>query len=552
MTGGAGWLNEQGRPARGRLVLTVALGEAAGILLVGQTAFLVRIVDGALFRHAAFSSLLPAFSAILLLICARAIATWASRRAGASCASIVKTGIRTTLLSRLREAGPLTLAGMRAGEIAHTTVDAVEAFEPYYARYLPQRAVASLFPFTILAVVFPLDWLSGLILLLTAVFLPLSMVVIGEEAHERNRRLWGTLARLSGRFLDVLQGLTTVRMFDAAGREARAIEAASEESRTLTLSVLRVAFLSSFMLELISAVSIAIVAVVCGLRLLAGSMSFFPAYFILLLAPEYFLTLRQLGTFYHSRMEAVSAAEKIRELLATPAAGGVASAGTERRAAGTGPARVVFRDVAFSYGERRILESVTLRVEPGEQVVLSGASGAGKSTLLALLLGFAVPQAGRVEIDGARLDSLDIRAWRERVGWLPQKPTLFHGTLRMNLTLGRAGATEAELDRAVQQSRVAEFLPRLPRGLDTPIGESGQGLSVGQAQRVALARLFLRDPGLVLLDEPTAHLDAESAALVSEGIRDLCAGRTTILVTHDPAGLGRVLSLQAGRLEEGA
>jgi ABC-type transport system involved in cytochrome bd biosynthesis fused ATPase/permease subunit len=280
-------------------------------------------------------------------------------------------------------------------------------------------------------------------------------------------------------------------------------------------------------------------------------MSFFPAYFILLLAPEYFLTLRQLGTFYHSRMEAVSAAEKIRELLETPTGGGVQAAG-RGGAAGSGPPLVALRDVSFSYGERRILESVSLRLEPGEHVMITGPSGAGKSTLLALLLDFAAPAGGRIEIDGTALRGLDVQAWRERVAWLPQRPTLFHGTLRMNLTVGREGATEAELERAIRLARVAEFLPGLPKGLDTRLGEGGQGLSVGQSQRVALARLFLRDPGLVLLDEPTAHLDAESAALVSEGIRDLCAGRTTILVTHAPAGGGRVLSLQAGRLTESA
>ncbi len=556
MTGSAGWLRQQGAPARGRLALTVALGESAGILLMAQTALLVGVVDGALFRHTAFSELLPRLLVVLALIAFRAAAVWGTKKAGFACASTVKTALRSALVRRLRVIGPLALAGMRAGEIAHTAVDAVEAVDAYYSRYLPQRAIASLLPFTILAVVFPLDWILGLILVLTAVFLPLSMVVIGEEAHERNRRLWGTLARMSGRFLDVLQGLATVRMFDAAGREAREIEKASDQYRLLTLSVLRIAFLSSLMMELISAVSIAIVAVVCGVRLLSGSISFFPGYFILLIAPEYFLTLRQLGTFYHSRMEAVSAAEQIRGLLETPIADGATSPASGRSAgpgvlAGPGGPAVVFRGVRFSFSERIILDGVSFAVAPGEHVALMGASGAGKSTILALLLGFAVPDGGTIEIDGQPLESLDLDSWRGRVGWLPQRPTMFYGSLRQNMVLGHESATDQEVQRAIRGAQIDEFLPRLPRGLDSSVGEGGQGLSVGQAQRVALARLFLRQPALVLLDEPTAHLDAESAALVSRGIAELCAGRTTILVTHRgnaAAAMARTLALEGGRI----
>jgi ATP-binding cassette subfamily C protein CydD len=427
---------------------------------------------------------------------------------------------------------------MRAGEIAHTAVDAVEALEAYYARYLPQRAIASLLPFTILAVVFPLDWISGLVLVLTAVFLPLSMIVIGDEAHERNRRLWAKLALMSGRFLDVLQGLATVRMFGAAAREAQEIERTSNEYRVLTLSVLRVAFLSSFMLELISAVSIAIVAVISGLRLLHGSMSFRPGYFILLIAPEYFLTLRMLGTFYHSRMDAVSAAEQIRAFLETPVGPlqdgqGVQEPHQARARARTPPA-VTFSDVHFSYTAAPLLSGVSFSMGAGEHLAVAGPSGAGKSTLFALLLGFAAPRQGSVLIDGLPLGGMDMGEWRSRIAWLPQKPTLFPGTVRDNIVLGRHGATKEEIEWAVLMAHVDEFLARLPDGVDTVIGEGGQGLSVGQRQRVALARLFLRTPSLVLLDEPTAHLDTASALMVTQGIRVLAHGRTTILVSHTP------------------
>jgi ATP-binding cassette subfamily C protein CydD len=316
------------------------------------------------------------------------------------------------------------------------------------------------------------------------------------------------------------------------------------------------------MLELISSVSIALVAILSGLRLLSASMQFAPGYFILLIAPEYFLTLRTLGTFYHSRMEAVSAADQVRALLQTgqlrrfsqspPPAG----ASARRTAARRGPAArhartVAFDGVSFAYDARPILDEVTFSVGDREHVAVLGASGAGKSTLLSLLLGFAEPDRGRLLIDGQDLRELDNRAWLDTVAWLPQRPTLFHGTLRENIILGRPSAGDREIQEAIRLSHASEFIERMPAGLHTRVGEGGQGLSMGQIQRVALARLFLRDPGLVLLDEPTAHLDAESERLVNAGILSLTEGRTTVLVTHRPApGVDRVLVLTAGRIRE--
>ncbi len=541
MTGISGWLRYRASPVRGGVASAVALGELSGILLVLQTGLLARIVDAVIFRHSPVAPLLPLFAAALGAIVLRAAAAAGAKRIGAACASRVKKELRAECVTHIERIGPLALAGMHAGEIAHVTVDAVEALDAYVSKYLPQRAIASLLPFTILAVVFPLDWISGLVLVLTAVFLPLSMIVIGDQAHERNQRLWARLALMSGRFLDILQGLATVRIFGAARREAAEIERASREYRALTMSVLRVAFLSSFMLELISAVSIAIVAVISGFRLLQGTMAFSPAYFILLVAPEYFLTLRTLGTLYHSRMEAMSAAEQIRAFLERGPLEKPEPAGSRRIS--RAPA-ISFRDVVFSYGIAPVLAGLSLEIGSGEHAALTGASGAGKSTLLALLNRFATPGQGTIEIDGVPLQELDIQEWRKVIAWLPQRPTLFHGSVRDNVRLGRRDASEGDIRNALTLAR-AEEIP-----LDAPVGEAGQGLSTGQAHRVALARLFLRSPLLVLLDEPTAHLDAESAALVSESIGELSRGRTTILVTHraeSTAGMGRLVEINGGK-----
>ncbi|HUJ75152.1 MAG TPA: ABC transporter transmembrane domain-containing protein, partial [bacterium] len=422
--GGAGssaWLRAYASTVRRQLAAAVVLGELSGILFIAQTGLLARVADAAIFRHEGLAVLLPWFGAALAVILARAALTAAARRAASACASSVKRDLRRRCFRRLETLGPVALAGMRAGEISHIAVDGVQALEGYFSRYLPQRAVAALLPFTILAVVFPLDWISGLVLVLTAVFLPISMVVIGDQAHERNQRLWARLAQMSGRFLDILQGLSTVRMFGAARREAAEIERSSNEYRVLTLSVLRVAFLSSFMLELISAVSIAIVAVISGFRLLHGTMEFGSAWFILLAAPEYFLTLRALGTFYHSRMEAMSASEQIAAFLGSsePSPGDEdtrppAPAQPTARAEAIAP-DLVIQEVSFSYGASRVLSGLSLRVAAGEHVALSGPSGSGKSTLISLLLRFALPQAGAILVDGRPLADLGLAEWHRRI-----------------------------------------------------------------------------------------------------------------------------------------
>jgi ATP-binding cassette, subfamily C, bacterial CydD len=560
MDEGLSWLRERGRVSTGHLARSVALGEAGGIALVLQAALMAAIGKGAMMEGKGPSELWPLFAWLLAVILLRALFLRGSRREAFECSSAVKMTVRSELIDALRRVGPLALVRMRSGETAQVVLDAVEGLEAYYSGYLPQRAAAALLPFTILAAVFPLDWISGLALVLTAAFLPLSMILIGEEAQARNQRLWASLARISGRFLDSLRGMETVKIFGAARREAAEIERSSEEYRLATMSVLRIAFLSSFMLELIAAVSIAIVAVVAGLRLLSGSMDFAPAYFILLVAPEYFLSLRALGAQYHARTGALAAAERIRGLLEILPTAPDAKPGTDLgTGTGTGlgaslgfPTRptvptgtkgaaadgqrhgasLSFEAVSFSYPGRPVLDGLSFSVLPGERVALVGPSGSGKSTVISLLLGFAAPSSGRLLFDGREHRLLGREELCSEIAWLPQRPTMFRGSIRSNIGLGREGASDEEIEEAAELAEVLRFARDLPRGLDSPIGEGGSGLSVGQAQRVALARLFLRSPRLVLLDEPTAHLDPESEALVNTAIAALGSGRSLVLASH--------------------
>lgn len=572
----AGWLASKSKGVRRELFVAIAFGEIAGLLLIVQTALLVRIASGAIFHGLALGALEVPVAALLLVILARVVVSGASRRAAFWCSASVKQAIRGEIVTHLAAVGPIRLIGERAGEIANTTVDGVEALDAYYARYLPQRAIASLLPLTVLAAVFPLDWISGVTLFFTALFIPVLMVLIGREAHERNQRLWSKISRMSSSFLDLLQGIATLKMFGAARREVEVIAATAEEYRTTTMGVMRIAFASALMLELVSTVSIAIVAITSGLRMLAGSMPFATGYFILLLAPDYFLTLRSLGTQYHARMEAAGAAEQILKLLKLPVAAGAATAGARASGAATAgartgpsatdsvhgelralrPPRIVLHEVSAPYpgaDSADALHHVSLEIPPGARAAIVGPSGAGKSTLLSLLLGFLPPREGEVLIDGVPLDAIARRKWLSRVAWLPQRPTLFLGTVEENIRLARPDASREEVESAARSANADEFIRKLPRGYATPVGERGQGLSGGQIQRIALARLFLRPAEVLLLDEPTAHLDHESAALAMEAIGRLSAGKSVLFATHRLDGVEEanvIYVVESGRIVE--
>jgi len=524
------WLRGQARLARRPISLAVALGVVSGFLLIPQAWCLAHAVNAVVLDHAALAEVLPWLLPLPVIFLLRFLILRASEQVAMRAAILVKETVRSDFVRHLQALGPAYLQGRHSGELAMAAVDGIDALEPYYARYLPHMAVVASVPLSILAFVFPLDWISGLVLLISAPLIPAFMILIGGGAERLNQRKWRQLARMSAHFLDVLQGLTTLKLFNASRREAQLIARISDDYRKSTMAVLRVAFLSALALEFFATVSIAVVAVLIGFRLLHAQMGFEAGFFILLLAPEFYLPLRALGAHYHARMEAIGAAERIVEVLDAPL-----PRTTQARAL-LPPMREIevrFEDVHFSYEPgREALHGASFRLGAGCVTALVGPSGAGKSTVLNVLLGFVQVQRGRVTVAGHDLDQLDPEHWPNHVAWVPQRPHLFRGSVLDNIRMFDGSIGFAAVRSAARQAHAEEFIDLLPQGYETEVGERGQNLSGGQAQRLALARAFLKDAPVLLLDEATANLDSETEMLVTEATAHLSRGRTVLVVAH--------------------
>ena len=548
--------------ARPYLVITVALGLAGTGLILAQAGLLARALAGAA-RGDAAAALAATLTALLVVVAARAAVSYGGEVAALRAAAAVKSQLRRALTARSLRPGPAWLAGQRAGEIATLSTRGLDGLDSYFARYLPQLVLAVLVPIAVLARVAAADWISAVIIALTLPLIPLFTVLVGWHTKTQTRRQWRLLAALGGHFLDVVEGLPTLKVFGRASAQERVIAKVTEDYRAATMSTLRVAFLSALVLELSAAVATALVAVEVGLRLLYGHLGYETALLVLLLTPEAFLPLRAVGAQFHASMEGAAAAGRVFEILdtATPdepqarlAAAGRRSAGADLRAQ-----EIRLNGITAAYPGRHLpaLDGVSLTIAPGDRIVLTGPSGAGKSTLLAVLLRFIRPTAGTIGLEGAGhggdvdLAAIDVRQWRAQIAWVPQQPYLFTGTAADNIALGHAGASRSAICRAARLAGADGFIEDLPAGYDTPLGERGLRLSAGQRQRIALARAFLRDAPLLLLDEPAAHLDPAGARLIGTAIDTALADRTVVLVSHRQGWAGggcRVISLDQGKL----
>ncbi len=554
------WLFKRLGRARGWVLVSVGLGLGSGLLLIAQARFLSLIVHGAFMEAQTVGRLWHLFFLLVLVVLLRAALGWAREVSGFCAGARIRQDLRMELLTHIMTLGPAFTGNQSTGALSSTVMEQVEGLHDFYAFYLPQLALAAMIPAAILAFVFPHSWAAGGLLLATAPLIPIFMVLVGMGAESVSQRHFQALARMSAYFLDVLQGLPTLKLFGRSQGTEKKIAAVSNNYRKRTMGVLRVAFLSSAVLEFFSSISIALVAVYLAMSYL-GYISF-GAYgqplslagglFILLLAPDFFLPLRELGTHYHARAEAVGAAEEILKILAI--SDPEARSGSKRKL-DTDSILIEFQDVHLAYegGRRSALNGLDFELKSGEQVVVVGESGAGKTTILNLLLRFLQPDAGVIRVNGQRLGKLAPDSWRDHIAWIGQKPMLFHGTIRENISLGCPHASEERIREAADSARVLDFSAHLPDGLETLVGEQGIGISRGQAQRVALARAFLKDAPILLLDEPSAGLDVENEYLVMQALRKLSRRRTVLTLTHRLANIkqaDRIMVLADGRIVE--
>jgi ATP-binding cassette, subfamily C, bacterial CydD len=542
-------LLRRARAARRLLALDVALGLVAALVVLLQATLLARIVARS-FDGASLGDVSRDLVLLALAVAARAALAWGFEVAGRRAAASVLSELRLSVVERRLRGEPGALDGAQSAEVATAAVQGVDSLEAYFGRYLPQVVLACVVPVVVLAWVGSIDPVSALVMLLTLPLVPVFLWLIGRYPAEQTRRRWESLRLLSTHFLDVVRGLPTLRAFNRGHTQETTIAAVSEQYRRATMGTLRVSFLSGAVLELAATLGVALAAVTVGVRLVGGGLGLQAGLTVLVLAPELYLPLRQLGAQYHASADGLAVADRLLALLEAPPAVAPGSTGVAPSPAG---AVVRLEGVSFSYPARPepVLEDVDLELRPGETVALVGESGAGKSTVGSLLVLLAAPTAGAVSVGGVDLAGCRPEEWRGHVAWLPQRPTLFRGTVADNIRLGSPRADDARVRAAATLAGADRVVRDLPDGYATVVGDGGRPLSAGERQRIALARAFLRDAPLVVLDEPTANLDAESAELVAEAVERLRAGRTMLLIAHRPELVrhaDRVVTLTAGRI----
>ncbi|MBB3228257.1 ATP-binding cassette subfamily C protein CydD [Luteibacter sp. Sphag1AF] len=532
-TNAPSWLRARARPLRSLLTRGIAAGTAHALLVCAGAWLIAHVLAQAIFADRALATLWPELVALVVTGALRAWLVVVQRAVQFDAGARIVEQVHHELDASLKARGPKWAAQQASGDVVTRLVDGVDALAPYYSGYLPQMYLSLIIPAVVLVCILTAEPWSALVLLGCTPLLPVFMILAGKAAAAASERRWMRLRRLGARFMDALSGLTTLRLYGAAEREQQVLAATGDAYRRDTMGVLRIAFLSALVLEFFATVSIAVIAVLIGFRLLGGKLAFEPGMFVLLLAPEFFAPLRALGTQRHQRMEAVAAAEGVLEVLGGSGDDNLIQPHTGTHVPGRQAPAILFDEVTFAHDAGRdVLDHVSLHIPAGSRLTLVGESGSGKSTLLNLLMGFVSPQRGRVLIDGIDMADLDMSAWRDRISWVSQRPYVFHGSVRDNLMIARPDADELSLRRAIQFASLETVIAGLPDGMATLLGEHGTGLSGGQFQRLALARAWLRNAPVLLLDEPTQHLDAATARSIDEALETFATGRTVIRVAH--------------------
>jgi len=538
--------------------LSIVAGSAVctGGMIILQAWILSGIIDRVHLHSAGLEQEIPNLYYLILVIILRAVMVFVNEQGAAGLSEKIRASLREQLTAKLLRLGPAYIDQQRGGELAHALTAAVDSLDAYFSQYLPQLIVTAILPVGILAVVFPIDTLSAVILLLTAPLIPIFMVLVGKTTEALTNRQYQTFSRMSAFFLDSLRGLTELKNLGRSAEHAARLDAISERYRSATMRVLRVSFLSALVLELAATLSVAVIAVEIGIRLLYGRMDFPQAFFLLVIAPEFYLPLRQLGVRFHAGRSGVSAARRIFDILDEPEiepASNSTAAGSDWQTIFRQPFHIRFENVSFSYPGRDqdAVRSLTFKLYSGETTALIGLNGSGKSTLAALLLRFIKPKVGRILINDLDIQEIPLDVWRAGIAWMSRQSVLLNDSIRQNLLMVSPQASPIDLERALAEARLLETVRAMPEGLDTVIGENAFRLSGGQAQRLGLARVFLKNSPLLILDEPSSHLDTLLEKDLDASLRQLRADRTVLIIAHrkDTASQAdRVLIMENGQL----
>lgn len=545
----------EGRPASLFLAAAIALGFLAAVLFALQAILLSGVVNRVFLLGQSLENVVPLLALMAGLLLLRAGMIWAGDITSQRAASRIKRALREKLTAHLLALGPAYTRGERSGELTHTTVEGVEALDEYIAQYLPALVLAVLAPAMVLLLIFSIDPPTVLVLVIAGPFLVLLLALIGGRAKAITDRRFVEMSWMSAHFLDMLQGLPTLKMFGRSKEQGETIAEISRHYGNTTMDVLRTAFQTSLVMEWAATAATAFVAFVSSLRLMNGELSFERALAVILLTPEFFLPLRQMALKYHAGTAGKAAAARIYAILDTPLPATPAAARATPSLARPSTYEIAYSHISFAYdsGKRPALHDVSFTMKAGETVALVGATGAGKSTLAQLLLRFIQPNAGAILINGQPLDQFEVDAWRAAVAWVPQSPHLFHGSIADNLRIARPDASMDELVAAAREAHADEFICVMPMGYDTQIGEGGVRLSGGQRQRLAIARAFLKRAPVLILDEPTSHLDAENEAMIQDALNRLRRGCTTLVISHRlmlAQSADQVVVLDGGRVVE--
>jgi ATP-binding cassette subfamily C protein CydD len=531
------WLKLQKSLAGNSLTLSIVLSIVAGILLITQSATLAYVVNQFVFLDQQWQQLSNWLLLLMALILLRVLLVKYTEKLAFTGANKIKLQLRESLYQKLQELGPAYVDQQHSAALAQLLHQGVESLEAYYAKYLPAVAFCAIIPVAILAVVLPVDWLTAIIFLVTAPLIPMFMILIGLKSEKLNQQHWQKLSRMSNHFLDVLQGMSHLKLFNASRAEAAAIAKIADSYRRSTMSILKIAFLSSFALEFLATLSVAMVAVTVGFRLYWGELDFAIGFMLLLLAPEFYLPFRNLGTQYHAKMKGVAAAEQMLEIInEQPIQAGSATFQANKQSSENSPNQsfeVEYKDVSFEYADKRsALKSVSLKIDQPGMYAFVGPSGAGKSTLIDLLLGFLSPTQGEILVNNQSLATLDRRSWQQHLAWVPQNPQLIFASLIENIQLAKPDANIEQVKQAAHLAGVDQFVDNFKTGWQHPITEQGAGVSGGQKQRIAMARVFLKGAPILILDEPSAHLDVETEAWLKHTLKQYAKDHYVFIVAH--------------------